>query len=410
MKSSDVNTQRKAAYKTYCAAVLRRLQISRGSSYQRNVTERRRWDAVLSARRDYLAACGLVLVNAGANAAEAGRLAEVFADATERYIIANAAERRAFRADLAAHNLDNAGRAAARRAYEDAAEAAQIAADAMATAKRAAVQAMAATMAPAGPLATIIKESAGRQWRQRMDSIMNKSKNIPMFPHGVQVQAGRQPLKYGNLKLPDSTAVFSLPPVQTCGRHCAGCYAMKSQRQYWETRIYRAEMLALSRRPEFPALVIRQILDRIAAGAAGRLKLSNMLRAVRVHESGDFYSVEYVRKWIAIASYFQDVAPRLQFYAYTKRFDHAPKNRRIAAALRDLAALPNFTLVDSLQYGGLCNYGTAEELAPALAAGAFLCPCTSGDGAKICGSTAAGGCNYCQSKKAEEFAPVFHKH
>jgi hypothetical protein len=37
---------------------------------------------------------------------------------------------------------------------------------------------------------------------------------------------------------------------------------------------------------------------------------------VRIHDSGDFYSPEYLNKWIAIAQ----LLPQVRFYAYTKSF------------------------------------------------------------------------------------------
>ncbi len=224
-----------------------------------------------------------------------------------------------------------------------------------------------------------------------------------LFPESVTVKAGRLPLKYGNLKLPESIAVFNLPPVQTCGRHCAGCYAMKSQRQYKETRTYRAEILALSKRPDFERLVISQIKARIVAGGAStmRIKCENRLQAVRVHESGDFYSAAYVKKWERIAR----ALPGVRFYAYTKRLDGRICNAKISAALRQLSRLVNFTLIDSMQYNAV-NYGDIAELGAAISAGAYLCPCRSGDRVKICGIK----CTYCQDKKAQQFAPVFLKH
>ena len=242
------------------------------------------------------------------------------------------------------------------------------------------------------------------------------SKSGPLFPTCSGLKEGRQPLKFGNMKLPASTAIFNLPPVQTCGRHCAGCYAMKAQRQYKTARAYRAEMLYFTGLASFVPAVIAQIRERLAKGAAGRIKSNNRLRAVRVHESGDFYSVAYIKKWAAIAR----ALPAVRFYAYTKRLDGRAVNKEMAAALRRyIKPLANFVLIDSAQYGdaiggahvqqrGAVNYGTREELAPALAKGAFLCPCRPGDNKKICG--AADGCAYCMKKRAQNFAPVFLNH
>lgn len=156
-------------------------------------------------------------------------------------------------------------------------------------------------------------------------------------------------LKQGNLKLDKSIAVFNLPAVATCGR---------------------------------------------------------------VHESGDFYSAAYVDKWADIARRH----PGLTFYAYTKRLGNENTGMEAAeiwVALRELALLPNFVLIDSLQYGDV-NYGDiayCEYLG--LVRGAHLCPCggkmdaiMKKRGKKICGTA----CTYCQTKAAQEQAPVFLKH
>jgi hypothetical protein len=62
---------------------------------------------------------------------------------------------------------------------------------------------------------------------------------------------------------------------------------------------------------------------------------SRRKRVVRVHESGDFYSVEYFRKWLKIAR----KLPNIQFYAYTKSWF-------IAQHLEELT--DNFVIIFSL--------------------------------------------------------------
>jgi hypothetical protein len=59
-------------------------------------------------------------------------------------------------------------------------------------------------------------------------------------------------------------------------------------------------------------------------------------RVVRVHASGEFYSEEYVRKWIIIAKQ----NPRIVFYAYTRSW----ADPAIYRALKELAKLPNFIM------------------------------------------------------------------
>src|SRR6202030_1664315 len=57
---------------------------------------------------------------------------------------------------------------------------------------------------------------------------------------------------------------------------------------------------------------------------------------VRIHGSGDFYSAEYVRAWIAVVR----ACPGTRFYAYTRSW-RVPE---IAGALADLAKCQNVRL------------------------------------------------------------------
>lgn len=59
-------------------------------------------------------------------------------------------------------------------------------------------------------------------------------------------------------------------------------------------------------------------------------------KLVRIHESGDFYSAAYVRKWISIVG----CLPEIAFWAYTRSW----RVRRILQALIELSKLPNMQL------------------------------------------------------------------
>jgi hypothetical protein len=59
-------------------------------------------------------------------------------------------------------------------------------------------------------------------------------------------------------------------------------------------------------------------------------------RVVRVHASGEFYSDEYVRKWVTIAKR----NPKVVFFSYTRSW----RDPDVYLALKELAALPNFVL------------------------------------------------------------------
>lgn len=183
----------------------------------------------------------------------------------------------------------------------------------------------------------------------------------------------------GNSKLKDAgILMFNLPAgKETCGRVCAGCYAIKEQTRWPSVVVGRARRLEASKDASFPT--------RISAELAKRKQRPKYFR---VHSSGDFYSQEYVNNWITIAQQNPDII----FYAYTKR-----KKKFDFTALQ---ALPNFVLINSLQYKRL-NYGKLAD-APA---NAYICPDTKGS-TTSCGVQ----CTYCMDKHAEQAAPYFIEH
>src|SRR5215831_9037681 len=100
----------------------------------------------------------------------------------------------------------------------------------------------------------------------------------------------RNLLQQGNTKLGEGIYTFSLPAIATCPGSSPSCrkecYALKG-RFIFLHRAYR-RYLAESQQDGFAARMIGEIRRRWAG-------------CVRIHVSGDFYSAEYVRKWVAIA-------------------------------------------------------------------------------------------------------------
>lgn len=190
-------------------------------------------------------------------------------------------------------------------------------------------------------------------------------------------------LKYGNAKL-KRQLVFTLPAnKEICGRECPGCYAIKAQVRFPTNTVnYRHRMLEASKKSTFAARIASEINSS-----------TREVVAIRVHESGDFYSQEYIDSWVKIAKF----VPNKKFYAFTKRkkdFDFSK-----------LEALPNFVLIDSLKFGGI-NYGTYEEMSNlAEKHGAKLCPVTLGHNVN-CGIE----CKHCWTKQAQNNGVLFVKH
>ena len=132
-------------------------------------------------------------------------------------------------------------------------------------------------------------------------------------------------LALGNSKLGDGIYTFSLPAVSTCPGSSPACrrecYATRGNFRHARPR-YRRN-LAATRDPGFAA--------RLAAEVRRR-----WVGCVRVHVSGDFYSADYVRAWIAVAR----ACPGTRFYAYTRSW----RVPHLAPALAELARLRNVRL------------------------------------------------------------------
>jgi len=185
-------------------------------------------------------------------------------------------------------------------------------------------------------------------------------------------------LKDGNSKLAKHVGTWSITAgFPTCGRECTGCYALKIQKL--------RPVVASSWEANFK---VSQEVD-----FSERMVVHKKFKYVRVHASGDFYSQEYINKWVKIAERYPDVI----FYAYTKRMQEFD--------FKILKSLKNFILHDSLK-SGVINYAkdiskTAEKF------GGFVCPDTLEDkGERYCGS----GCTWCMQKCNENVPIFFEKH
>ena len=183
-------------------------------------------------------------------------------------------------------------------------------------------------------------------------------------------------IQSGNSKLGRNIYMFNIPAAKDiCGRTCPGCYSIKEQIRFPSVVEARNKRLESSKQKDFASTIISEINS-----------LRTKPKFFRVHASGEFYSQSYIASWIAIAKSFPDIT----FYAYTKRlkdFDFST-----------LSSLPNFILINSLQFKGL-NYGPISQ-APS---SAFVCPSYQG---AACGES----CTYCQTKVAQANGVWFVKH
>jgi hypothetical protein len=123
-------------------------------------------------------------------------------------------------------------------------------------------------------------------------------------------------MTFGNKKM--SIPLFNLPAKSTCPgstEYCRKyCYALKSEQLFPSVKAKRENNLALTKSPDFVETLSKEIAS------------VTFIKYVRIHESGDFYSQEYLNNWFKICKKF----PEKTFLAFTKcfhlDFSKKPKN------------------------------------------------------------------------------------
>ena len=122
---------------------------------------------------------------------------------------------------------------------------------------------------------------------------------------------------------------FTCPNARQCVRGCyarQGAYAWSNVAAAYENR------LKMSRSEHFGA-IIKSHIEKLLK------KHKDGIIMIRVHDSGDFYSLDYALAWFEIAESFKHET-RIQFYAYTKMVSmfkllstKTPKNFRLIFSL-----------------------------------------------------------------------------
>jgi hypothetical protein len=116
---------------------------------------------------------------------------------------------------------------------------------------------------------------------------------------------------------------FGIPAQDTClwaGECKKFCYASKGAYIWSNVKPAFQRRLEITKQADFPAIMVKEILSKKAD-------------IIRIHDSGDFYSREYLQKWFKV----MDLLPMKKFYAYSK-----------SLPLFEGITLPkNFTLIKS---------------------------------------------------------------
>ena len=134
-------------------------------------------------------------------------------------------------------------------------------------------------------------------------------------------------------------AFMSQDGTKTCpnaGLCAAGCYARGGTYMFSNVKRAHEAKLALTQTDTFVADMISEIEAWLNKRNTKSLK-------VRIHDAGDFYSIQYAEKWFDIMSHFENNA-RVSFYAYTKQV-------KMFQDAREMRVIPsNFTVIFS--HGG----------------------------------------------------------
>jgi hypothetical protein len=152
-------------------------------------------------------------------------------------------------------------------------------------------------------------------------------------PEGViHFTTGNSKLEYTGRKNGCFVYAFGLPSMITCPYKgvCQNyCYASYGRYTFPNVMDRVSDNLAFSRSPSFVEEAVKEIniIQR---------ESKDIPVVIRLHDSGDFYSEEYIRSWYSIMSQTPDV----RYYAYTKSFP-------LIESIEDIPRPKNFNYIPS---------------------------------------------------------------
>ena len=169
-------------------------------------------------------------------------------------------------------------------------------------------------------------------------------------------------ISQGNTKLGTSPN-FSIPAGVTCPAASDWCAAVC----YAKTGRYPTATVSGSHQYSYDQSFEPDFVDRMVKAIAKTRQAE-----FRIHAGGDFYSAEYIAKWVEIARR----VPGIKFWAYTRSWNIA----ELLPALEVLRAVPNvqlFASFDSTMPMPPRTWRQAGEAGDSRA-GRFICPVQTG--------------------------------
>ena len=150
---------------------------------------------------------------------------------------------------------------------------------------------------------------------------MKMTKTNPLFTSAMIPHGNGKLLDFDDLEngISFRYAQFNTRAILDCPFRSSGCeavcYATKGNHQYPSVKDSRSRSYEESKREDFPLRMEYTIRYHLQSK---RYKGSVMI--LRIHESGDFYSVQYLRKWVKIWRSMEAEPVRFVFYTKSFRF------------------------------------------------------------------------------------------
>lgn len=115
-----------------------------------------------------------------------------------------------------------------------------------------------------------------------------------------------------NWTLPAFQSTTGLRTCPNAGACAAGCYARSGTYRFSNVARAHERNLEFSLADNFSELMIADINAKLTKRGVKQLY-------IRIHDAGDFYSKEYLLKWIEVMRAFE--GHKVKFYAYTKQVE-----------------------------------------------------------------------------------------
>lgn len=112
-----------------------------------------------------------------------------------------------------------------------------------------------------------------------------------------------------NFGIPAFRSANGMPTCPNAKACASGCYAKSGTYLFSQVKKAYENRLELTQDPAFALIMVHEV-----TGLMLDLKRKGKQLFVRIHDSGDFYSEEYLDKWLKVIR----LCPSVQFYAYTK--------------------------------------------------------------------------------------------